>query len=125
MRKSILLLTVLLFVTGAFAQPKKLGNETEAQKQERMAWWTNDRFGMFIHWGLYALPARHEWVKNREKLTDEQYQKYFDNFNPDLYNPRSIQIQCSMLTIKKIGETILKEMTSFLCFRHGNIIPKS
>ena len=29
-------------------------------------WFRHDRFGMFIHWGLYALPARHEWVKTRE-----------------------------------------------------------
>lgn len=53
-----------------------------------MAWWTNDRFGMFIHWGLYALPARHEWVKNREYLTNADYQKYFDYFDPDLYDPK-------------------------------------
>ncbi|MET9018814.1 alpha-L-fucosidase [Actinopolymorpha sp. NPDC004070] len=46
------------------------------------------RFGLFVHWGLYALPARHEWVKKREKLTDEQYQPYFDHFDPDLYDPR-------------------------------------
>ncbi|MBE0654878.1 MAG: alpha-L-fucosidase, partial [Bacteroidales bacterium] len=45
------------------------------------------RFGMFIHWGLYAQPARHEWVKNKERLTNEQYQKYFEEFNPDLFNP--------------------------------------
>ncbi|WP_250303639.1 alpha-L-fucosidase [Streptomyces sp. A 4/2] len=50
-------------------------------------WFTHDRFGMFVHWGLYALPARHEWVKNREKLTDEQYQVYFDHFDPDRYDP--------------------------------------
>jgi len=62
-------------------------NETPEQKAHRMEWWTNARFGMFIHWGLYALPARHEWVKNREKMTDEQYQKYFDHFDPDLYDP--------------------------------------
>jgi len=52
-------------------------------------WFTHDRFGMFIHWGLYALPARHEWVKNRERITDEDYQKYFDHFEPDLYDPTS------------------------------------
>ena len=52
-------------------------------------WWVEARFGMFIHWGLYALPARHEWVKNRERITDEEYQKYFDHFNPDLYDPRA------------------------------------
>ena len=52
-----------------------------------MQWFTDARFGMFIHWGLYALPARHEWVKNRERLTNEAYQKYFENFNPDLFEP--------------------------------------
>ncbi|MFB7211295.1 alpha-L-fucosidase [Streptomyces sp. NPDC056255] len=50
-------------------------------------WFTTDRFGMFVHWGLYSLAARHEWVKNREKLTDEQYQVYFDHFDPDRYDP--------------------------------------
>jgi alpha-L-fucosidase len=67
---------------------KMLGNETPEQKQKRMEWWTQDRFGMFIHWGLYALPARHEWVKHNEALTNEQYQKYFDQFNPDLFEPK-------------------------------------
>ncbi|MCB0130034.1 MAG: alpha-L-fucosidase [Caldilineaceae bacterium] len=50
-------------------------------------WWTHDRFGLFIHWGIYALPARHEWIKNREMIPDEAYQKYFDHFDPDLYDP--------------------------------------
>lgn len=50
-------------------------------------WFTQDRFGLFIHWGIYALPARHEWVKNREMISDEDYQKYFDHFDPDLYDP--------------------------------------
>ncbi|ANN17358.1 alpha-L-fucosidase [Amycolatopsis orientalis] len=53
------------------------------------AWFTHDRFGMFVHWGLYSLAARHEWVQNREKLTDEQYRVYFDHFEPDKYDPRS------------------------------------
>jgi alpha-L-fucosidase len=51
-------------------------------------WWVHDRFGLFIHWGLYALPARHEWVKNRERISDEGYQRYFDHFDPDLYDPK-------------------------------------
>ena len=52
------------------------------------AWFTESRFGMFVHWGLYSLAARHEWVKSREHLTDEDYQPYFDHFDPDLYDPR-------------------------------------
>ena len=88
MRKLALVILLFAGLVQSVTAQKKLFNETEDQKKERMAWWVNDRFGMFIHWGLYALPARHEWVKNQERLTNEDYQKYFDNFNPDLYNPR-------------------------------------
>jgi len=52
------------------------------------SWFVHDRFGMFIHWGIYALAARHEWVKSYERINDEEYQKYFDHFDPDLYDPR-------------------------------------
>ena len=52
------------------------------------AWFTHDRFGMFIHWGLYAMPARHEWVKHAECPTEEKYDKYFKYFNPDLYDAK-------------------------------------
>ncbi len=51
------------------------------------SWFMHDRFGLFIHWGLYALPARHEWVKQIEEIPDDVYQKYFDHFDPDLYDP--------------------------------------
>jgi len=51
------------------------------------SWFVHDRFGMFIHWGLYALPARHEWVKQHERMTNEEYEKYFRHFDPDLYDP--------------------------------------
>ena len=48
---------------------------------KRMEWYVDARFGMFIHWGLYALPARHEWVKNREEIPEAHYQKYFEHFS--------------------------------------------
>ncbi len=50
-------------------------------------WFVRDRFGLFIHWGLYAMPGRHEWVKSRERIPDEVYQKYFRHFDPDLFDP--------------------------------------
>ena len=50
-------------------------------------WFVHDRFGLFIHWGLYALPARHEWVMQKEETAPEQYERYFDYFDPDLYDP--------------------------------------
>jgi alpha-L-fucosidase len=61
--------------------------ETKEEKEKRMAWWTHDRFGMFIHWGLYSLPARHEWIQHNERIRVVDYLKYFEHFNPDLYNP--------------------------------------
>ena len=82
---------LFIFVMSWMAKAQETpawAKETAAQKEKRMAWWTNDRFGMFIHWGIYAVPARHEWVKNRERISDEAYQVYFDRFDPDLYNPK-------------------------------------
>jgi len=49
---------------------------------------TYNRFGMFIHWGLYAIPARGEWIRNNERITIEDYQKYFDTFDPVDYDPK-------------------------------------
>jgi alpha-L-fucosidase len=65
MKKALITIaTVLLLVGNTQAQ---LPKETPEQKTERMKWWTEARFGMFCHWGLYAMPARHEWVCSNEK----------------------------------------------------------
>ena len=69
------------------SQAKPASAAPAAPAADKMKWWTEARFGMFIHWGLYALPARHEWVKRNERIKDEDYRKYFDRFNPDLYDP--------------------------------------
>ena len=53
------------------------------------SWFTQDRFGMFIHWGLYSLGARHEWLQHREEIPGSIYkERYFKHFDPDLYDPR-------------------------------------
>jgi len=88
MAKASLLAACLLLVAAASAIMAPSRVETAAERQARMKWWTEARFGMFIHWGLYALPARHEWVQSRERITEEAYARYFSHFNPDLYNPR-------------------------------------
>ena len=82
----LVVIAAVFFIHNVTAQ-EKIWDETEAQKQERMQWWTDARLGMFIHWGLYAQAARHEWVKKRERISDEDYQKYFEIFNPDLFDP--------------------------------------
>ncbi len=51
------------------------------------SWFVRDRFGMFIHWGTYALAARHEWMKQYEEIPDSKYDTYFKHFDPDLYDP--------------------------------------
>ena len=51
-------------------------------------WFVHDRFGMFIHFGLYAMPARIEWVMSHEKTPVEVYEQYFKHFNPDLFDAR-------------------------------------
>ena len=55
---------------------------------KRMEWYKHDRFGMFIHWGVYAIPARGEWVRCVERMSIENYQKYVDAFNPTDYEPK-------------------------------------
>ncbi|MDR1372141.1 MAG: alpha-L-fucosidase [Dysgonamonadaceae bacterium] len=94
MKKTVLLIAILayyLLPNMIFAQENETpewARETREQKAKRMAWWTHDRFGMFIHWGLYSLPSRHEWVQHYERMTAAEYSRYFENFNPDLYTPR-------------------------------------
>ncbi len=61
---------------------------TSRFKKPDPAWFVHDRFGMFIHWGLYAMPARHEWIRNREEISIADYQRYFDHFDPDLFDPK-------------------------------------
>jgi alpha-L-fucosidase len=88
---------ILIVLAGAALAGEKvevrvsplLPKETKVEKQERMAWWTHDRFGMFIHFGLYAMPARHEWVRKYETIPKKVYdEKYFPRFNPDLFDAR-------------------------------------
>ena len=56
--------------------------------KETMQWFQQARFGMFIHWGIYAIPARGEWVKQQESIHDSEYQPFFETFNPVDYDPR-------------------------------------
>ena len=46
---------------------------------KRMEWYLDARFGMFIHWGLYSIPARGEWVRSEEEIPKEDYMKILRN----------------------------------------------
>jgi alpha-L-fucosidase len=69
--------------------PLRLSDETEGQKAERMSWWTDARFGMFVHFGLYSVPGRHEWIQSMEAIAPDEYaRRYMPRFNPDLYDAK-------------------------------------
>lgn len=89
-----LLFTLLHFTSPLNAQNKGSKTSPSSSKGEvpdrmkRTEWFRNDRFGMFIHFGLYSIPARGEWVMNAENIPVEKYEEYFKGFNPVDYNPR-------------------------------------
>lgn len=56
-------------------------------RNARIKWWREARFGMFIHWGLYAIPGRGEWVQWDEQIPVEEYAKLADQFKPSNFNP--------------------------------------
>ncbi len=72
-------------------------NETPAERDARMAWWREAKFGMFIHWGVYAVPAGTydgrqingigEWIMHQAQIPVERYRAYANDFNPVKYDP--------------------------------------
>ncbi|MBR6772127.1 MAG: alpha-L-fucosidase [Clostridia bacterium] len=56
--------------------------EIAKTRDERMAWWRAARFGMFVHYGLYSLEERHEWLQSFENVPKEEYEEYAKHFNP-------------------------------------------
>ena len=63
-------------------------NKNIRERTTRTKWFNEARFGMFIHWGLYAVPARGEWLRCHEKMPHEDYMRYFHEFTAENYNPR-------------------------------------
>jgi len=57
------------------------------ERWARTEWFRKARFGMFIHWGLYAIPSRGEWVRSVEKIPKEDYQQFFNEFKAEEYHP--------------------------------------
>ncbi|MGW4794794.1 alpha-L-fucosidase [Nonomuraea sp. NPDC004297] len=53
-------------------------------------WFEAARFGLFVHFGVYSLAARHEWVRSREAMTDADYDRYLERFDPDLFDAAAL-----------------------------------
>lgn len=60
----------------------------EQDRERRLKWFREARFGMFIHWGLYSQLGRHEWVMNRERIPVQEYEKLADTWKPVPNAPR-------------------------------------
>ena len=80
MIRKCLTLAACLTVGGVLAAAG--AEEVNAPPADRMAWWREARFGMFIHWGIYAVPAKGEWYMNNSNIPRAEYEKYAPQFNP-------------------------------------------
>lgn len=77
--------------------PQGRPGESQEERDARIEWWREARFGMFIHWGIYAelagfhngepIAGRGEWVMHRAEIPVADYKKYAENFNPVKYDP--------------------------------------
>ena len=79
----------LVFDVKPYGYMKHITSETWEQKLQRLAWWQEARFGLFIHFGLYATPARQEWVKTLEQIPESKYDEFFKSFNPDRFDAKA------------------------------------
>ena len=86
--------------TAAHPVPSIQDTETAAQKSERMRWFREARFGMFVHWGLYSIPAGRwngkeipgigEWIMNRASIPVADYKALASKFNPTQFSAAEI-----------------------------------
>jgi len=89
-------LLILLTIQFSCTQVNYL-KELQPDKDARMKWWRDARFGMFIHWGLYAVPAGEykgervkgigEWIQASLNIPREDYEQFAKQFNPVKYDP--------------------------------------
>ena len=89
-----LLLASCLFTVSQSLFSQDYLHEPKADRDARMQWWRDARFGLFIHWGLYSIPAGEwngkteygEWIRTSAQIPLEEYNKFVDQFNPVKFN---------------------------------------
>jgi len=97
MQKFIYIIGILLALLSCQPQTKQPEKDKATLKHDqKMEWWRDARFGMFIHWGLYAEPAGEwkgeripgisEWIMNNAKIPVKEYEKLAETFNPVKFN---------------------------------------
>jgi len=84
-------------LAASAAEVSPIANETPAQKDARMKWFSEARFGLFIHWGVYSVPAGEwkdkktygEWFLEETKMPVSEYEKYAQQFNPVKFDAKA------------------------------------
>jgi alpha-L-fucosidase len=79
--------SILFLMTGSLARAQWVPLAKDADAENRISWWREARFGMFLHWGVYAIPGRGEWVQWDEQIPVSEYAKLADQFKPEHFNP--------------------------------------
>jgi alpha-L-fucosidase len=64
--------------------------ESSAERDQRMAWWRDARFGMFIHWGIMSIPGKDCWVMSADKIPVAEYEKLVGQYNPVQWNAHDV-----------------------------------
>lgn len=96
LRLALLLVVAAPLIAAATESPDPYAGETPAQRDARLGWFRAARFGMFIHWGVYSVPAGTyegkqipgigEWIMNRGKIPMTNYQAFAREYNPVKYD---------------------------------------
>jgi alpha-L-fucosidase len=82
-------ISILLAVLTAssFARAQWAPMVADKDAAARIAWWREAKFGLFMHWGVYSIPGRGEWVQWQEQIPVDEYAKLADQFHPDNFDP--------------------------------------
>ena len=87
------IISILALVAGlsVFVPGSSSANQTvlDTHSAARLQWWRDAKFGLFIHWGIYAIPGRGEWVQWNEQIPVNEYAKLADQFAPANFTPAS------------------------------------
>ena len=96
MTKSLIIVILLMLTLSCSSNREKESEPVMSEQDQKMAWWREARFGLFIHWGLYAQPAGvwkgeeipgiSEWIMAHAKIPVKEYEKLAATFNPVKYN---------------------------------------
>ena len=86
-RRFLVLLAAVLVLTTVSVHAQWAPLASDADALRRIAWWREARFGMFLHWGVYAIPGRGEWVQWQEQIPVEEYAKLADQFHAENFDP--------------------------------------